>query len=127
MKAQVNFTCEFEEIPEMVEDLIFSVWNRSHGKLGDLLSMAKKSSHENPLKALEEIDNVRKELKKMDDRLLDCVSILTGYIKAQTDMKSGQEINTISPEVVEETNENIASDFSRWLELRKFALESKQL
>ena len=104
MKAQINLSCEFKEIPEVVEDLIFSVWNRSHGKLGDLLSMAKKSSHENPLKALEEIDNVRQELKKMDDRLLDCVSILTGYIKAQADMKSGQEINTIPPEVVEEPN-----------------------
>mgnify|MGYP003663508426 CR=1 FL=1 len=105
MKAGIQLSCEFEEIPDEVADLIFSVWSRSHGKLGDLLSMAKKSCGKNqPLEGLGEIDNIRKELKKMDDRLSECAAILTDYVKAQADLKSGQEINTIPPEVVEETN-----------------------
>jgi hypothetical protein len=111
MKAGIQLSCEFEEIPEEVADLIFNVWNRSHGKLGDLLSMAKKSCGKNqPLEALGEIDNIRKELKKMDDRLLECASILTGYVKAQADLKSGQEINTIPPEAIEGINVETQND-----------------
>jgi len=104
MKASINLSCEFDEIPEMVEDLIFNIWNRSHGKLGDLLSMAKKSSRENHSEALGDIDNIRKELKRMDDRLMECAAILSDYVKADAALKSGQEINTIPPEVVEEEN-----------------------
>ena len=105
MKAGIQISCEYEEIPEVVEDLINSVWTRSHGKLGGMLSAAKKKCGENqPLEALGEIDKIRTELKKMDDHLLDCAGILTGYVKAEADLNSGQEINTIPPEVVEETN-----------------------
>jgi len=111
MKAGIQLSCEFEEIPEVVEDLIFSVWNRSHGKLGDMLSMAKKSCRKNQsLEALSEIDNIRKELKKMDERLLECAAILSDYVKAVASIKSGEEINTIPPEAVEEINEETPND-----------------
>ena len=56
------------------------------------------------LEALSEIDNVRKELKKMDDRLLECAAILSDYVKAVASIKSGEEINTIPPEGIEEEN-----------------------
>ena len=111
MKAGIQLSCEFEDIPQVVEDLIFNVWNRSHGKLGDMLSIAKGSCGKNlPLKALGDIDQIRQELKRMDDRLLDCASILTGYVKAQADLKSGEEINTFPAEMVEGTNEQSKDD-----------------
>jgi len=111
MRASINLSCEFDEIPEMVEDLINNVWSRSHGKLGGMLSAAKKKCGENQsLEALGEIDEIRKELKKMDDRLLECASILSDYVKADADLKSGQEINTIPPEMIEEANEEIQND-----------------
>jgi hypothetical protein len=39
--------------------------------------------------ALEEIDDLRQLLAKIDHRLMDCTSILAGYVKADADLKSG--------------------------------------
>jgi len=111
MKAALQLSCEFEEIPEMVEDLLNNIRTRSHGNVSAMFVTTISNCAENHSQALGGIDEIRQELKKMDDRLMDCTSILAGYVKANADLKMGidpsnpQEERSENAEPPEETND----------------------
>lgn len=90
MKATINFSCEFEDIPPTIADLLESLHNRQATEVDNLFVSAKEKCESGlTSEALTEIDNLRKRLSQIDQRLLDCSGILSGYIKADADLKSG--------------------------------------
>ena len=90
MKANINLSCEFEEIPNLLSSLLSSV---SSVAICDSLTLSNKIStllkeEEELLTALSEMDNLRLMLAKIDHNLIEYSSILSGYLKAVVDQKS---------------------------------------
>ena len=91
MRANINLSCEFEEIPNLLSSLLSSV---SSVAICDSLTLSNKIStllkgeEKELLTALSEMDNLRIMLAKIDNNLIEYSSILSGYLKAVVDQKS---------------------------------------
>ena len=92
MKANINLSCEFEEIPNLLSSLLSRV---SSVAICDSLTLSnkistllKKEEEKELLTALSEMDNLRLMLAKIDNNLIEYSSILSGYLKAVVDQKS---------------------------------------
>ena len=80
MKVGISYAVELDEIPEEVEKLLRDiefVFPVSFDSLiGDIHSGAF-------ISAFESIKSIRKSILKVDTRLEDCYTILTGYLRVQ--------------------------------------------
>jgi hypothetical protein len=83
-KVVVSYESELEDIPNAVSELILNTKEKLRSLLEEIHVSAADADSGNILESLEKIDNVRKELAKIDVRLLDCSSILTGYVRETT-------------------------------------------
>ena len=83
-KVVVSYESELEDIPTAVSELILNTKEKLSALLEEVSACASESDGGNILESLEKIDNVRKELAKIDVRLLDCSSILSGYVRETT-------------------------------------------
>lgn len=83
-KVVVSYESELEDIPAAVSELILNTKEKLSTLLEEVSACASESDGGNILESLEKIDNVRKELAKIDVRLLDCSSILSGYVRETT-------------------------------------------
>jgi hypothetical protein len=83
-KVVVSYESELEDIPNAVSELILNTKEKLRSLLEEIHVSAADADSGNILESLEKIDNVRKELAKIDVRLLDCSSILSGYVRETT-------------------------------------------
>ena len=83
-KVVVSYESELEDNPTAVSALILHTKEKLSTLLEEVSVCASESDGGNILESLEKIDNVRKELAKIDVRLLDCSSILSGYVRETT-------------------------------------------
>jgi|TARA_S200002703_G_C3695728_1_gene213652 hypothetical protein len=83
-KVVVSYESELEDIPNAVSELILNTKEKLRSLLEEIHVSAADADNGNILESLEKIDNVRKELAKIDVRLLDCSSILSGYVRETT-------------------------------------------
>ena len=83
-KVVVSYESELEDIPNEVSELILNTKEKLRSLLEEIHVSAADADNGNILESLEKIDNVRKELTKIDVRLLDCSSILSGYVRETT-------------------------------------------
>jgi len=79
MKVSLSYTVELDDVPEEVIRLLSDTPNLNieHTKRCMIELIRKK----NTILAIEDIENLRKQLAILDRRLVDCQSILTGYTK----------------------------------------------
>ena len=90
MKAALNLSCEFNEIPITIGDFLNILQSRKWKTIDNLLQAARNDCYfEKNMKALATIDDIRKLLTQIDESLMDYSSILNGYIKAEADLKAG--------------------------------------
>ena len=102
MKVMISYACELEDIPKTVMELLGNV-NENHipSVLIDVQDAILYCNDKSITEALESIDNARLQLAKIDNLLLDYVSILAGYSKTKADMY----LDTPSEQVPEGTQE----------------------
>ena len=80
MKVGISYAVELEDIPEEVENLLRDVQWDLVGILEEIL----KDIHDGDFSsAFGDINNLRKEVQKLDTRLEDCYTILVGYLKVR--------------------------------------------
>lgn len=89
MRVAIQYTVELDDIPQEVINLLSEV---SFPDDVDLRELNTNISNNNMLKALEEIDNLRKRLSSIDYRLRDCASIITGYVNAVTKEETDETV-----------------------------------
>ena len=104
MKVTISYQCELEDIPKTISELLDNL-KENHLPLVeiDLQDAISYSNEKNLTEALESIDLARIQLAKIDNRLMDYVSILAGYAKADVDIKMGVLPTT------EETDDQISA------------------
>jgi|TARA_R110002020_G_scaffold115843_6_gene265999 hypothetical protein len=101
MKVTIAYECELEDIPQTIFQLLGNIKEHDIPTLGIEVQDAILSINENNIiNTLASVDQARIKLSKMDQKLLDYTNILSGYIKAETDLKLG-----IFPEIQEPTLE----------------------
>ena len=89
MKVVVSYQSKLEDIPIVVSDLLNNLKDRECQQIFNLISLSATQCEESVSKSLATIDELRKLLTKIDERLIDCSSLLAGYIKTDTDLKMG--------------------------------------
>jgi len=112
MKVVVSYACELKDIPEKVAELLGNLEeNDLHFVTAELLDARSHSYEKNITETLEAIDRARIQLAKIDNSLMDYVSILAGYSKTNADIqlgndpiKSNPQENDVDTET-EETND----------------------
>ena len=99
MSVDITYSIDFEEVPKEMKELVQKVKDTScqtvDQKFTELLTSL---SEEEEKKALQAIEEIRKNLAKIDMRLMECSSILTGYQKA---LVLTQEESPETPSAVE--------------------------
>ena len=89
MKVVLSYACDLEDVPENVAELLMNL-NKQFTEVETLLKTASYASRNVKITAaMEQIDDLRKLLAKIDSRLRDYSSILGGYAKTDVDIKMG--------------------------------------
>jgi len=89
MNVKISYTVPFQEVPSRVQRLIMENRNVSE-EISEKLTQIQ-IDDERLVLTLNEIDNIRKLLFKIDTQLGDCYNILSGYNKALADMLTQKE------------------------------------
>ena len=90
MKIVVSYACELEDIPFTVVELLQNLKENHLPGIEIDIQDAILNSNENKISdALESLDAARVGLGKLDNRLIDYMSILAGYSKTNADLHLG--------------------------------------
>jgi hypothetical protein len=89
MKVALTYSCDLEDIPFSVSQMLSNMLERMDEAQEQLEESATSLRTGSVQSALAGIDEVRQLLAKIDHRLMDCTSILAGYVKTDADLKSG--------------------------------------
>lgn len=92
MKVTISYACDLDDTPKDTANLLKNL----RGELDKAITLLDNSVEEidqnSTTDSLETVDELRQLLGKIDMRLMDCATILSGYIKAKADIASGVDI-----------------------------------
>ena len=94
MKIALTYSCDLEDIPFSVSQMLDNLSERLEHAQEELANSSTNLREGSIQIALEEIDDLRQLLAKIDHRLMDCTSILAGYVKADP-----SHVISITPDV----------------------------
>ena len=90
MKVVVSYACDLEDIPSTIVELLQNLQeNHLPGITIDIQDAILNSNENKIVEALESMDAARMGLAKLDNRLMDYMSILAGYSKTSADLHLG--------------------------------------
>lgn len=81
MRVAIQYTVELEDIPNEVCRLL---GDKPLPKIAQINEIMDYVENHNMMKALNEIDEMRKQLRNLDHTLSDCASIISGYVSVVT-------------------------------------------
>lgn len=84
MNVRISYTVDLEEIPEKV-NYILNECNKELSELSKKLKIHVERT--NCVSAIESIEDIRKKMLRVDNKLGDCYSILVGYNRAIAESK----------------------------------------
>ena len=92
MKVTISYACDLDDTPKDTANLLKNL----RGELDKAIALLDNSVEEIDsnftTESLETVDKLRQLLGKIDMRLMDCATILSGFIKAKADIASGVDI-----------------------------------
>ena len=104
MKVVVSYACDLKDIPFTVVELLQNLKENHLPSITIDIQDAIMNSNDNKIaEALESMDAARIGLAKLDNRLMDYMSILAGYSKTNADIHLG-----IIPSQVQEGTQEVA-------------------
>ena len=104
MKVVVSYACDLKDIPFTVVELLQNLKENHLPSITSDIQDAILNSNDNKIaEALESMDAARIGLAKLDNRLMDYMSILAGYSKTNADIHLG-----IIPSQVQEGTQEVA-------------------
>ena len=90
MKVVVSYACDLEDIPSTIVELLQNLQENHLPRITIDIQDAILNSNESKItEALESMDAARMGLAKLDNRLMDYMSILAGYSKTNADLHLG--------------------------------------
>ena len=102
MKVTISYACDLDDTPKDTANLLKNL----RGELDKAIALLDNSVEEIDsnftTESLETVDKLRQLLGKIDMRLMDCATILSGFIKAKVDLASGVEIQNAQSHAIED-------------------------
>ena len=102
MKVTISYACDLDDTPKDTANLLKNL----RGELDKAIALLDNSVEEIDsnftTESLETVDKLRQLLGKIDMRLMDCATILSGFIKAKADLASGVEIQNAQSHAIED-------------------------
>jgi hypothetical protein len=113
MKVTISYQVDFEDVPKKIKQLVNNLLTDDYTDIsGSLSAIGFHINNKKYSEAIEGIDVVRQSLANLDQSLMDYSDILTGYVKADADVRSGiPEQELFSPPQTQEVSaENILDE-----------------
>jgi hypothetical protein len=102
VKVTISYACDLDDTPKDTANLLKNL----RGELDKAITLLDNSVEEIDsnftTESLETVDKLRQLLGKIDMRLMDCATILSGFIKAKADLASGVEIQNAQSHAIED-------------------------
>ena len=92
MKVTISYACDLDDTPKDTANLLKNLRGELDKAIGLLDNSVEEIDQNSTTDSLETVDKLRQLLGKIDMRLMDCATILSGYIKAKADIASGVDI-----------------------------------
>ena len=107
MKVVVSYACDLEDIPSTIVELLQNLQENHLPRITIDIQDAILNSNESKItEALESMDAARMGLAKLDNRLMDYMSILAGYSKTNADLHLGIDPSMMTTGNTQEVNAN---------------------
>ena len=102
-KVKITYAVDLDKVPHKSQELITESYYWLSGALAKLENIHLDNEEKNFQDTLEEIDKIRRALADVDQRLDDCVAVMSGYHKTIIDLSAPQqEQHQHSPEELSE-------------------------
>jgi hypothetical protein len=92
VKVTISYACDLDDTPKDTANLLKNLRGELDKAIGLLDNSVEEIDQNSTTDSLETVDKLRQLLGKIDMRLMDCATILSGYIKAKADIASGVDI-----------------------------------
>ena len=89
MRVAIQYTIELDDIPTEVCRLLGEARFPQTAQIDAIMDCVES---QNMIKALSQIDEMRKQLRSIDHRLSDCASIISGYVNAVTKEETDETV-----------------------------------
>ena len=102
-KVKITYAVDLDKVPHKAQELITESYYWLSGALINLEQINLDNEKESFQKILEKIDKIRRALADVDQRLDDCIAVMSGYHKTIIDLSTAtQEQQQPSPEELSE-------------------------
>jgi Mg2+ and Co2+ transporter CorA len=90
MKVTISYNVDYEDVPRTLAQMLKNLYDIEYPEAGKHFMEARTNVLTGRYsEALNSIDSLRKELGKLDQKLLDYANIMNGYAKADADLQAG--------------------------------------
>ena len=90
-KVKITYAVDLNKVPNKSQELITESYYWLSGALAKLENVHLDNEEKNFQDTLEEIDKIRRALADVDQRLDDCVAVMSGYHKTMIDLSTPQQ------------------------------------
>lgn len=90
-KVKITYAVDLNKVPHKSQELITESYYWLSGALAKLENVHLDNEEKNFQDTLEEIDKIRRALADVDQRLDDCVAVMSGYHKTMIDLSTPQQ------------------------------------
>ena len=90
-KVKITYAVDLDKVPHKSQELITESYYWLSGALSKLEQIKLDNEEESFQKILEKIDKIRRALADVDQRLDDCVAVMSGYHKTMIDLSAPQQ------------------------------------
>ena len=90
-KVKITYAVDLDKVPHKSPQLITESYYWLSGALAKLENIHLDNEEKNFQDTLEEIDKIRRALADVDQRLDDCVAVMSGYHKTMIDLSTPQQ------------------------------------
>lgn len=111
-KVKITYAIDLEEVPRQTQKLYQEAIEWLRSSLDKLEEISFDDKEANPQTILEKIDKARRTMGSVDQRLDDCISILSGYHQAMLQINTPQP----APPPQDQSNFQVVSDQLRELQ-----------
>ena len=90
-KVKITYAVDLDKVPHKSQQLITESYYWLSGALAKLENIHLDNEEKNFQDTLEEIDKIRRALADVDQRLDDCIAVMSGYHKTMIDLSIPQQ------------------------------------
>ena len=90
-KVKITYAVDLDKVPHKSQELITESYYWLSGALASLEQIKLDNEKENFQQILEKIDKIRRALADVDQRLDDCIAVMSGYHKTMIDLSAPQQ------------------------------------